>query len=80
MEQTAFELLLTELRERYKKSTLSKREMAYEMGISYSGIDKMISKGYGIPNYKKLGEKSNSRIIFTIVEAAKFLSQTVKTA
>ncbi len=80
MNQTAFELLLAELRERYKKSTLSKKEMANELGISYSGIDNMIAKAYGIPPYKKLGKSRNAKVVFPIIGVADFLSQTIRTA
>jgi len=74
------ELIYNDLKLRYKKSTLSKREMAHELGISYSTIDNYIAKGYGIPNYKKLGRAKNSKIIFNIIDVAEFLSQTIKTA
>ena len=74
------ELIYHDLQTRYKKSTLSKREMANELGISYSTIDGYISKGYGIPNYKKLGIAKNSKVVFNIIDVAEFLSQTIKTA
>jgi len=74
------ELIKNDLQTRYKKSTLSKAEMAHELGISYSGIDNMISKGYGIPNYKKLGTAKNSKVVFNIIDVSEFLSQTIKTA
>jgi len=74
------ELIYQDLQTRYKKSTLSKREMATELGISYSTIDGYIAKGYGIPNYKKLGNAKNSKVVFTIIDVAEFLSQTIKTA
>jgi len=74
------ELILKDLQVRYKKSTLSKREMAKELGISYSTIDGYIAKGYGIPNYKKLGHAKNAKVVFNIIDVAKFLSETIKTA
>ncbi len=74
------ELIYQDLKERYKKATLSKREMAHELGISYSTIDLYISKGYGIPNYKKLGTAKNAKVIFNIIDVSEFLSQTIKTA
>jgi hypothetical protein len=77
---TKQELILKELQTRYKKSTLSKREMATELGISYSGIDNMIAKCYGIPDYKKLGTAKNAKVVFNIIDVAQFLSQTIKTA
>ena len=74
------ELIYTDLQTRYKKSTLSKREMAHELGISYSTIDGYLSKGYGIPNYKKLGTSKNAKVVFNIIDVAEFLSETIKTA
>ena len=74
------ELIYKDLKTRYKRSTLSKREMAHELGISYSGIDNMIAKGYGLPEYKKLGDKKNSKVIFAIINVSEFLSQTIKAA
>ena len=74
------ELIYNDLKNRYKKSTLSKREMAHELGISYSTIDGYIAKGYGIPNYKKLGKAKNAKVVFNIIDVAKFLSETIKTA
>ena len=74
------ELIYQDLQTRYKKSTLSKKEMATELGISYSTIDGYIAKGYGIPNYKKLGIAKNAKVVFNIIDVADFLSQTIKTA
>ena len=74
------ELIYNDLKSRYKKSTLSKREMANELGISYSTIDGYIAKGYGIPDYKKLGKAKNAKVVFLITDVAKFLSETIKTA
>ena len=74
------ELIYNDLKSRYNKSTLSKAEMAHELGISYSTIDNYIAKGYGICNYKKLGKAKNAKVIFSIADVAEFLSQTIKTA
>lgn len=72
-------LIYQDLKERYKKATLSKAEMAKELGISYSTIDSYISKGYGIPNYKKLGTAKNAKVVFNIIDVSEFLSKTIKT-
>jgi len=72
--------ILEELRERYGKATLSKREMANELGVSMSTLDLYISKGYGVPNYKKLGKAKNAKMVFSIVDVAKFLADTIKVA
>ncbi len=72
-------LIYEDLRERYKKSSLSKSEMAHEMGVSYSTLDNYIARGYGIPNYKKLGNAKNAKVIFNIVDAVRFLADTIET-
>ena len=77
---TPQELILNELKERYGKATLSKAELAHEMGVSYSTIDNYIRLGYGVPDFKKIGKSKNGKILFTIVDVALFLSQTTKTA
>ena len=74
------ELIYNDLKTRYNKSTISKSEMASELGISYSTRDGYISKGYGIPNYKKLGIAKNAKVVFNIIDVSEFLSQTIKTA
>jgi len=74
------QLIYNDLKDRYKKSTLSKREMAHELGISYSTIDGYISRGLGVPNYKKLGTAKNAKVIFNIIDVSEFLGQTIKTA
>jgi len=71
--------IYNDLKERYRRATLSKREMAIELGISYSTIDGYIAKGYGIPNYKKLGTAKNAKVVFSIIDVAEFLSQTIET-
>lgn len=72
--------IYNDLKERYGKATISKAEMAKELGISYSTIDNYIAKGYGICDYKKLGNAKNAKVIFNIADVAVFLSQTIKTA
>jgi transcriptional regulator with XRE-family HTH domain len=73
-------LILNELRERYGKASLSKRELANELGVSDSTIDLYMSRGYGVPDYKKLGTSHNSKVIFNIIDVAEFLADTTKTA
>ena len=73
------QLIYQDLKTRYKKATLSKKEMASELGVSLSTLDKYIKDGLGIPNYKKLGKAKNAKVIFNIVDVAVFLAQTIKT-
>lgn len=72
--------IYSELKERYGKATLSKAELAHEMGVSYSTIDNYIRLGYGLPEYKKIGKSRNGKILFPIISVSEFLSQTIKTA
>ena len=74
------ELIYQDLKSRYKKATINKKEIALELGISVSTVDLYISKGMGIPNYKKLGTAKNAKVVFNIIDLAEFLSNTIKTA
>jgi len=74
------EQLCNYLSDKYKKLTLNKAELANEMGMSQSSINNYISKGYGIPNYRKIGNSKNASVRFNIIDVAEFLSQTIKTA
>ena len=67
------------LKEKYKRAVISKSEMANELGISISTLDLYMSKGTGLPNYKKLGKARNARVVFNLHDIADFLSQTIKT-
>lgn len=72
--------ILQELQTRYKRATISKREMAHELNISYSTIDGYISRGYGLPSYIKMGKAKNAKVVFSLIDVSEFLSQTIKTA
>jgi len=72
-------LIYQDLKSRYKKATVNKKELASELGVSVSTVDLYISKNMGIPNYKKLGAAKNSKVVFTIIDLAEFLSNTIKT-
>ena len=63
---------------KYKKSTLSKKELAKELGIGLSTLNKYLANGIGLPNYIKMGNAINSRVLFNIRDVAEFLSQTTK--
>jgi len=74
------ELIYQDLISRHKRTSLHKRDLAKEMGLSVSTIDLYMHKGIGVPDYKKLGNAKNSKVIFNIVDVAEYLSQTIKTA
>ena len=66
------------LYQKYKKSTLSKKELAKELGIGLSTLNKYLANGVGLPNFKKMGDSVNSRVLFNIHDIATFLSLTTK--
>jgi len=74
------QLMYQDLKSRYNKATLTKKELAKEFTVSISTIDLYISKGIGIPNYKKLGTAKNAKVVFNIIDVAEYLTQTIKTA
>ena len=78
--ETAAKLIFEDLRKRYQKSVIGKKELAKELGVSPSTIDVYMARGYGVPNYKKLGTAKNARVVFNLVDVANFLANTVQTA
>lgn len=69
--------LFCSLRERYN-ITITKKELAEILSSSVSFIDKCIMNGKNIPDFKKLGESKNAKVIFNLVDVAKFLAKTTK--
>ena len=67
------------LKSKYKRAVIGKKELASELGISPSTVDLYISKGMGIPSYRKLGVAKNAKVVFTLVDLADYLTQTIKT-
>ena len=74
------EAILTDLQTRYKKLTLTKKELANELSVSVSSINNYIAQGQGIPNYKKVGEAKNGTVLFPIICVAEYLSNTIQVA
>lgn len=74
------ESIFQDLKERYKKSVLNKTELAHEIGLSVGAINNYISKGYGIPKYKKLGPAKNAPVVFPLVYVANYLSEVIEVA
>jgi len=72
------EKLYLELSERYQKSTLTKKELATELGMSVSSINNYIVKGVGIPEYIKVGTGKNGKVLFPVVNVVDYLSNTIK--
>lgn len=63
---------------KYKKATITKEELANELGVSISSINNYIVKGMGIPEYIKYGIGKNSKVLFPIVNVIDYLSHTIK--
>lgn len=76
---TSKQVIYDYLNSKYKRATIGKKEIAQELGVSLSTIDLYISKGVGIPRYRKLGKAKNAKVVFNIVDLAEFLSQTIET-
>lgn len=66
------------LDKKYKRFTLTKKELSFELNISMQTIDRRIKEGSGIPNYIRSGNGTKSSYIFPIHEVSKFISTTVK--
>jgi len=74
------ESILSDLKERYNKSTLTKKELAHELSLSVSSINTYIGKGVGLPSYRKIGESKNGTVVFPLICVAEYISNTIKVA
>lgn len=74
------ETIYKELMNRYKKSSLTKVELANELSVSVSSINHYISRGVTIPEYKKIGSAKNARVVFPVINIASYLSETIRVA
>ena len=72
--------ILEDLKTRYQKIALTKKELAHELSISVSSINNYIVKGSGIPQYTKIGEAKNGTVLFPIICVAEYLSNTILVA
>jgi len=73
------ERLYAYLTKKFGRTVISKKELAEEMDISASTLDLYITKGTGIPRYKKLGSAKNAKVIFNLIDVADFFNSTIKT-
>lgn len=81
MNETNIKEIFADLKSKYNKSTLTKSELAQELGCGVSTINYYIARGINLPNYKKLsGNGNGGKVLFPIGEVAIFLSQTTKVA
>ena len=74
------EKIYNDLKQRYNKSTLTKKELANELGVSVSSINSYIVKCTGIPEYIKVGTGKNGKVLFPLVNVVDYLSNTIRVA
>lgn len=72
--QTSIEATYSYLKDKYNTSVIGKKEMAEELTIALSTLDLYISKGMGLPKFKKLGSAKNARVVFNLYDIAVFLN------
>lgn len=69
---------------KYGKQCIDKKELASEMGMSVSMINKLVPMRIGVPEFIKSkfgGENSkNGKILFPLISVAEFISRTNKVA
>ena len=78
-EQTSEEKLYNYLGKKYDAVVLSKEQLREELGIGKSTMDRYICQNVGIPPFKKLGTAKNAKVVFNILDVAKFLDNTIAT-
>jgi len=66
------------LKIKYKMGRLVKEQLAFELNISVTTINKRLKTGKDLPNYQKAEGKA-ARVYFPILEVAKYLVKTTKT-
>lgn len=64
--------ILNHLKEKYNSLGLSRTELAKELNLSLATLDRMLSKGEPLPEYKKIGRQ----YIFPLSAIAYFFKST----
>jgi len=72
-ENVDIENMYNYLVKKYNKATITKKELAIEISMSVSSIDKFIMENKNIPKYRKIGNGKNSKVLFNVLDVAKFL-------
>ena len=62
---------------KYERTTITRQELANELSVSLSLIDKLIASGNILPQTIKLGTSARSTVRFNIIDIAQFLSKGV---
>lgn len=65
---------ITLLYTKYQKLNLNRKELAHELGISLSKLEKMLLEGEFPIRYKRVGKSQKAAYIFPISEVARYLS------
>jgi len=71
---TSTEATYSYLKKKYNRTVIGKKDLAKELNIALSTLDLYLSKGIGLPKYKKLGSAKNARVIFNLYDIAVFLN------
>ncbi len=69
--------ILSNLQEKYMRVTLTKKEVAIELGLSLRTIDTMIKDGSVLPKPLKIGSAKNSPVRFNIFDIANFIADAM---
>ena len=80
LESSNAEAIYSELREEGFPLLISKKQYSQIVNCSVSSVDNYIREGYGCPDYKKMGSAKNAKVLFSLIDVANYLAQTVKTA
>lgn len=73
--QTYFEQTLKSLERQFpKKMSLNRKETAKALGIAVSTLDLRIKDDRDLPSFIKLGSAKNSRLVFTLISIAEYLT------
>ncbi len=68
------------LTSKYNKASISRIELSGELGVSLSTIDRQISQGMGLPDFKRIGDGKRARIFFPLTAVARFIeSELIET-
>jgi len=63
------------LTNKYEKIGISRQELAIELTVSVSTVDRLLKQGVGLPSYKRIGLGKRARIIFPLHSVASFLDE-----
>lgn len=75
--QEQFNLYFESLKSEYKTLMLTKKELSKVLGISESTINLYLSKNINLPDYKKMADGKNSRVMFPLMNVAKYLTENI---